>query len=301
MKKKIIYYLFIMLILIFPKNIYSIGFEAEETFKSVVVVHTLFSVGSGFAIGNDCIITNAHVIDDSKHVKLSVYMDKEYDADVLIKNSNLDIAVLRIKNKKLKPLEIADYLDLPIGEEVYAIGSPNDMRYTLTKGVLSAKDREMEGKRYIQTDTPINFGNSGGPLLNNNGEVIGVNTLKIFNAEGIGLAIPMQKVEEFLDENQIVIDNNGNLVGEYEYKNIEESQDEDDSNTESGINKNIKTELLYIKIGIGIILFLQILLFIIFAIDKKTKSKTLKKNKKNKKNYNAKKEDYDFEIDIEEL
>jgi len=87
------------------------------------------------------------------------------------------------------------------------------MDYTLTKGVLSAKDRRLGPNRYLQIDAAINSGNSGGPLLNDSGEVIGVNTLKITNSEGIGLAIPMTAVAGFLELSGIVIDNEGNVSG----------------------------------------------------------------------------------------
>ena len=102
---------------------------------------------------------------------------------------------------------------MQVGSDVYAIGAPESLAYTLTRGVLSAKDRKVGGRAYLQFDAAINSGNSGGPLLNDAGQVIGVITLKIDNAEGIGMAIPMSSVRDYLRFNGIEVDAVGNVVG----------------------------------------------------------------------------------------
>ena len=84
------------------------------------------------------------------------------------------------------------------GDDIYAIGAPKGMAYTLTKGGVSAKERMIGNKSYIQIDAAINEGNSGGPLLNDAGQVLGMNTLKMSDSEGIGLAIPVNRICEYL-------------------------------------------------------------------------------------------------------
>ena len=109
------------------------------------------------------------------------------------------------------PIPVADSSATEIGDDVYAIGAPNSMAYTLTKGIVSSKERMIGTDVYIQIDAPLSEGNSGGPLLNGNGEVIGINSRKISNSEGIGLAIPMTVVCAYLEAQGYSMDENGNI------------------------------------------------------------------------------------------
>ena len=194
-----------------PLAAFAIEFAAEEKYNSVFVVTSGISLGSGFAIGENCIVTNAHVINDIDNIILTTYAGETYTAYVIGCDQDRDIAVLGVQNAKFTPLTIADYRELNVGDDVYAIGSHKSMAYTITKGVISAKEREIGEYKYLQTDAAINEGNSGGPLLNKEGNVIGINTMKISDSEGIGLAIPMTVASDFLKSLGIKLDENGNV------------------------------------------------------------------------------------------
>ena len=166
--------------------------------------------GSGIVISEDgYIITNSHVINNSKQYKVSVVIDEEtYSAEVVGYDSRTDLAVLKINpSKKLTAAEFANSDELSIGQEVAAIGNPGGIKFSnsITKGIVSALNRTVkEGGNvaYIQTDAAINPGNSGGPLINMNGQVVGINTIKIVDTqyEGMGFAIPSVTVKEIVDD-----------------------------------------------------------------------------------------------------
>ena len=201
------------MILTLSIGVSAIGFDAEKSYDSVFVVTSGNSLGSGFAIGENCIITNAHVVTSPQNTKITTYEGIEYRATVLAMNEDMDIAVLSVAGVTFPYLTVANYNDSKIGDDVYAIGAPNGMTYTLTKGTLSAKDRVIGNYTYIQLDAALNQGNSGGPLLTDAGTVIGVNSMKLNNSEGIGLAIPMTTVCEYLRSVGIDVDGNGNVIG----------------------------------------------------------------------------------------
>jgi serine protease Do len=192
---------------------YAIGFVAEDVYESVFVVYSANSLGSGFAIGKNCILTNAHVIENPNDIVIKTYSGKEYTADLLGINSAQDIAVLGVAGVEFEYLTVTSSAAMKTGDDIYAIGAPKSMAYTLTKGVVSAKNREIAGNEYIQIDAPINEGNSGGPLLNDSGQVVGINTLKMTDSEGIGLAIPMEVVKNYLNSLGIELNESGNVVG----------------------------------------------------------------------------------------
>ncbi len=194
----------------------AIGFQAEEIYNSVFVVYSGNSLGSGFALGKNCIITNAHVIADRRDVSIQTYNNEEYPATILGMDEDQDIAVLIVEDGDFPYLPVADLSAIGIGDDVYAIGAPKSMAYTLTKGVVSAKEREIGGYRYVQIDAPINEGNSGGPTLNDAGEVVGMNTMKMTDSEGLGLAIPIDVICQYLLDLGIVLDDSGNIPGDIE-------------------------------------------------------------------------------------
>ena len=167
-------------------SVSAIGFDAEKAYESVFVVYSGTSLGSGFAIGENCVITNAHVITDTDNIAIVTYEGTEYAASLLGINEDEDIAVLVIENAAFSYLMMANLSAVKIGDDIYTIGAPKGMAYTLTKGTISAKERIIREKSYIQIDAAINEGNSGGPLLNDSGEVLGMNTLKMTDSEGIG-------------------------------------------------------------------------------------------------------------------
>lgn len=193
-----------------PIWVNAVDFEAEDIYESVFVIYSGNSMGSGFAIGENCIVTNAHVIDNRDHVVITTYSGEEYRAYILGMNVREDIAVLLVESGTFPALPVADLAAMKTGDDIYAIGAPKGMAYTLTKGGVSAKEREIGNNSYIQIDAPINEGNSGGPLLNGSGEVLGMNTLKMSDSEGIGLAIPITSVCDYVRSLGIDLDARGN-------------------------------------------------------------------------------------------
>lgn len=285
-----------MLFFVLSISSYGIGFDAEDIYNSVFVVYSDNFLGSGFTIGENCIITNAHVINNRKNIEIAAYTGEKYNADIVVIDYDLDIAVLQVKDVEFPYIKIADYNNTEIGEDVYAIGAPNSMAYTLTKGVLSAKERKIGAYSYIQIDAAINSGNSGGPLLNDNGEVIGVNTLKISDSEGIGLSIPMTAVCEFLKENGIETDEQGNIVGEVLTNDLPADSNNDSHNnlqSEKNLTANIKlkNENFILKIVLTCSVLVNILLILIIIF----RNKNIKNNKKLNNNPA---ERTDFEIDL---
>ena len=169
-----------------------------------------YTWGSGVVISSDgYILTNAHVVDEGKVATVEFYDGTSYDAKLVGADSQSDIAILRIDASGLKPAVFASSKDLCVGDSVCAIGNPLSPKYslTMTSGIISATSREMSYNgavmSLLQTDTSINEGNSGGPLINNRGQVIGITNMKIVssfsNIEGIGFAIPSDTVKTIVD------------------------------------------------------------------------------------------------------
>jgi serine protease Do len=166
------------------------------------------SLGSGFIIKSDgTVITNNHVIAGAEDILVKVG-DKEYSAEVIGADPYMDLAVLKIKTKeKFKPVSFGDSSNARVGDWVVAIGNPFGLGGTVTSGIISARNRQIGLTRYedfIQTDASINQGNSGGPLFNLKGEVIGVNTAIIAPGQsgsiGIGFAIPSNAASNVIDQ-----------------------------------------------------------------------------------------------------
>ncbi len=158
------------------------------------------SLGSGFIIDKEgYVVTNNHVIEDADQIKVKLDDDNEFDAEVVGRDPNTDLALLKIESKKDLPvITMGDSDALKIGQWVVAIGSPFGLERTVTAGIVSAKGRVIGSGPYddfIQTDASINPGNSGGPLLNMKGEVVGINTAIIASGTGIGFAIPINMAE----------------------------------------------------------------------------------------------------------
>lgn len=152
------------------------------------------SLGSGFIITeNGYIVTNYHVIKDADEIKVIMYDKQEYKGEIVGTDKMTDIALLKINAEGLDYLEFGSSDNTTVGSWVVAIGSPFGLEQTVTAGIISAKERVIGSgpfDDFLQTDAAINFGNSGGPLLNLKGEVIGINTAIIKSGQGIGFAIP---------------------------------------------------------------------------------------------------------------
>ncbi|WP_435550494.1 Do family serine endopeptidase [Desulfobacterium sp. N47] len=163
------------------------------------------SLGSGFIIDKEgYIVTNNHVVEGSDKIKVILKNEKEYNAVIIGRDPNTDLALIKIKDENNLPvLKLGDSDALKVGQWVVAIGSPFGLEHTVTAGIVSAKGRVIGSgpyDDYIQTDASINPGNSGGPLLNMNGEVIGINTIIIAGGQGIGFAIPVNLARGIIDQ-----------------------------------------------------------------------------------------------------
>jgi S1-C subfamily serine protease len=167
--------------------------------------------GSGFVLNKDgLILTNNHVIDNAQRVEVTLSNKKKYKATVLTVDKGHDLALIKISDvPDLVPATLADSAGLIVGQRVYAIGNPFGLSGTMTRGIVSAI-RSIRGadnnpiEDAIQTDAAVNPGNSGGPLLNSRGEVIGITTLIASNgadqSSGIGFAIPINTAKAVLDD-----------------------------------------------------------------------------------------------------
>jgi S1-C subfamily serine protease len=166
--------------------------------------------GSGFILDKQgLILTNNHVIDNAQRVEVTLSDKHKYKASVLTVDKNHDLALLKIDAPNLVPATLSDSRNLAVGQRVYAIGNPFGLSGTMTRGIISAI-RSIRGPQgnpiedAIQTDASVNPGNSGGPLLNSRGEVIGITTMIASNgadqSSGIGFAIPINTAKAVLDD-----------------------------------------------------------------------------------------------------
>jgi len=176
----------------FWDRFFGIPREREREFRSEVR-------GTGFFISSDgYIVTNNHLVEKAEKVTVATLQDKEYPAKIVGTDHNTDLALLKVNDKNLPFAELGDSEKLRVGEWVLAIGNPWGFEHTVTAGIVSSKGRQLgipgvPYQDYIQTDAAINRGNSGGPLVNMKGEVVGINAVIISPSGGnigIGFAIP---------------------------------------------------------------------------------------------------------------
>ncbi len=166
------------------------------------------SLGSGFIISTDgYIVTNNHVVEGADKVSINLQgktgKSESLEAKIIGTDAETDLALLKVETKeKLPTLKFGNSSNLEVGEWVLAIGNPFGLGHTVTAGIVSAKGRDIHSgpfDNFIQTDASINPGNSGGPLINMEGEVIGINTAIIASGQGIGFAIPSSQAEEIIE------------------------------------------------------------------------------------------------------
>ena len=201
----------------------SLNTSINKIYKATVLIQSyrndvLKNTGTGFIYKEDSkygyILTNEHVLIDNTDVKITLYDDRETEALVLGMDEYLDLAVLRIDKKYVDQIaSIGDSEKSLLGDTIFSVGSPlgYDYRGSVTQGIISGKDRMVKTKtsdendyvmRVIQIDASINPGNSGGPLLNINGEVIGIISLKLVDedVEGMSFAIPIEYAMNHVEE-----------------------------------------------------------------------------------------------------
>lgn len=191
---------------------------------------TSLGLGTGIIVSeNGYILSNEHVT-GGKYSTCYITLEnsKKYNGTVVWSDSDLDLSITKIEANELKYVILGDSSKIRVGESVYAIGNPIgfEFRRTVTSGIISSKNRTIKLEEennlsymsdLIQTDATINPGNSGGPLIYSNGEVIGINTVKITSAEGIGFAVPINVVKPVIDS---FINNNSfeqTTIGIYAY------------------------------------------------------------------------------------
>ncbi|MDJ0984765.1 MAG: Do family serine endopeptidase [Desulfobacterales bacterium] len=172
------------------------GDENQREFKQP-------SLGSGFIIDKaGFVVTNNHVIEDADQIKVKLKDEREFNATIVGRDPNTDIALLKIESdEKFATVKLGNSDQLQVGQWVVAIGSPFGLEQTVTAGIVSAKGRVIGSGPYddfIQTDASINPGNSGGPLLNMQGEVVGINTAIVATGQGIGFAIPINLARDII-------------------------------------------------------------------------------------------------------
>lgn len=209
------------------ENSKSIADMIEETTEKVVGISKLKNTGNSIlskstenelGLGTGIIVTEDGYILSNEHVTGAKYSKcyitlesgQNYDGTVVWSDADLDLSITKINAKNLKYATLGNSNSIRVGESVYAIGNPigYEFRRTVTSGIISAKNRtikieENDKSSYmtdlIQTDATINPGNSGGPLIYPNGEVIGINTVKISSAEGIGFAVPINIIKPIIE------------------------------------------------------------------------------------------------------
>ena len=183
------------------------GIIESET-KGVVTIKTDVSQVTGFLVSPyGYIITNEHVMNGASAAGVFTSDGEQHVVHKIGENRAMDLALLKITGNNFHAIDIGDSDDVKIGEKVIAIGNPLGLAFTATEGIISARDREGNNglKIYFQIDVPLNPGNSGGPLINTKGEVIGVNNFKVSGAESLGFALEINAAVEAI--NQIALNN----------------------------------------------------------------------------------------------
>lgn len=181
----------------------------ESSLPSVVIIRTDSGQGTGFFIDKDgYIITNAHVLADSSGdlatgIYAVNYLGERIDVDFIGYDGILDIALLKSQDSgDYKSLELGDSNDVKIGEKVIAIGNPYGLVFSVSEGIVSGIHRKGPSQidAYIQIDAALNPGNSGGPLIGKNGEVIGINNFKISGGENLGFALESNYIKQAVND-----------------------------------------------------------------------------------------------------
>ena len=171
--------------------------EIEQASKSVVIIEGKKATGSGFWIDADTVLTNNHVVDHNPNL----LVNKTLPVKVIATDSLRDIAILRVVDAS-QPSPLAFVDSSPnLADDVYVIGYPLDKNLSITKGIISAfPSDDYDDRNYIQTDAPISFGNSGGPLVDRCGRVVGMNTQVLSGAQSVGYAIAWDQLTQRINE-----------------------------------------------------------------------------------------------------
>jgi len=171
--------------------------------KSVVTIKTDLGQGSGFVIADGgYVVTNEHVMDGATAAVIITYDGQQHRVSKVGSDTLMDIALLKMDSTSYSPLKLGNSDNVQIGAKVIAIGNPLGLQFSVSEGIVSAINRPGENNlnAYIQTDASLNPGNSGGPLIDINGEAIGINNFKISNSESIGFALESNYIKSTINE-----------------------------------------------------------------------------------------------------
>jgi hypothetical protein len=191
---------------VWSDNIADVVANADPAIVTIRSGAMVQSIGTGFLVNPDGIlVTNQHVVGTEKTVTVELIDKQTFTADVIFVDTSRDLALVRLPVHNLPVLTVADPAGIKKGATVIAIGSALGQPHSVTKGIVSNLDVVIEGKHYLQTDASLNHGNSGGPLLNEQGDVIGVTTATVKHADNAGLAIPLTAVLAMLEQQHIAV------------------------------------------------------------------------------------------------
>lgn len=228
--------------------------KAREVSESVVHVLCLGKRGSGFVINDEegFVVTNFHVIEREQNISVAMYMRgpnglrkvRKDKVRIVAFNPFFDLALLKVEDLddvKLRKAFLGDYSRVRVGDPVFAIGNPLGLERTVSEGIVSSRNRALQGMLAIQTTAAINPGNSGGPLFNNQGEVIGVTSSTYFGANNLGFAIPVHYVKDFLRNREaFAFDRDNPNTGIRYLRPPSKRRPERDKDREDGTVKNQK-------------------------------------------------------------
>ncbi len=173
-----------------------------DAIKSVVAIKTNVGQGSGFIIANGgYVITNAHVMDGATAAVIITYDEQQHRVSKVGENIQMDIALLKMDSTSYSPLKLGNSDNVQIGAKVIAIGNPLGLQFSVSEGIISGVHRTGDNglNAYLQTDASLNPGNSGGPLIDISGEVVGMNNFKISNSD-IGFALESNYIKNIVNE-----------------------------------------------------------------------------------------------------
>ena len=195
-------------------SVQPLGGLVERLGEAVVMIRTPVGLGSGFIIHQDgYVVTNDHVVAGERIISITQFRKGEnelikenYDnVRIVATGGNIDLALLKIEGqsgrKTFPTVPLGNSNDLKQGERVFAIGSPLGLERSVSEGIVSLRNRIIQSRLHVQTTAEISPGNSGGPLFNYRGQVVGVNNMKVVSsgAEGLGFSIPVRQLKTFLE------------------------------------------------------------------------------------------------------
>ncbi len=178
----------------------------ERVNDSVFTIKTEQAVGSGFVVNSSGeALTCKHVVGEAPEVQVTLANGESAKAQVVARDETQDLALLKLDRAGLPAVVFAPAASLKPGQRVAAVGAPLGLKNSVTEGVVGAVDREIEGHRYLQIDAAFNSGNSGGPVVNNRGEVVGIATAVVKEASNVGFALPSETALEFLRTRNVTV------------------------------------------------------------------------------------------------